>query len=273
MGMDKVVVRAKDKDTNVVDKLKYAVIQTNVWNATQIDGFIEVSSEMDKMDTHVKVNDIELKQRTIFAYPEIAIGNNLMNDPFNKSLTEIVSFPIKLETAIKYEIKLRSQFSINLFKPSNLPFNISYDFWIRKNINSHEHPEENDAEIMIWLYRNEQKPIGTYSGDIKVDCLVNGKEQNIKFSQWVGRGNRWLTISYIIDPVDQNEENDIEISLSKFLAAYLNKIDEKKEIYYLLGIELGSEFGNPDEKRMELSWTLGLYKMKFNGSSFDLLKN
>ncbi len=265
-------ISAEGIKLNQSEKLKYSIIQTNAWNATGIKGVINLSKKGSELLSSININDIELKQRTIFAYPEVALGCNLMGDRFNDDLKKIIDFPIDLDEVIKLNIKLGTAFEIISHEPNELPFNVSYDFWIRRDINKHDHPEEHDCEIMIWLFRNEQKPIGIYSGDVVLKCKINGRDDYVKFSQWVGKGARWLTISYIIDPEWQKEKCNIEIPLSNFLAHSRDKMDQPMEKKYLMGIELGSEFGNPDMKKMKLEWKLSSYELFFKEGVFNLLE-
>ena len=272
MGSRKIDISAEGTKLNQTDTLKYCIIQTNVWNATSINGVINLSLKDSELFSSINIKDIELKQRTIFAYPEVALGCNLMDDRFNDDLKKIIDFPIELDEALKLNIKLKTAFQIISHEPPELPFNVSYDFWIRRDINKHDHPEEHDCEIMIWLYRNEQKPIGKYTGDVVLKCKINGSEEDIKFSQWIGRGGRWLTISYIIDPMWQKEKIDLEIPLSSFLVESRDKMDQPMEKKYLMGMELGSEFGNPGAKKMKLKWKLSSYELIYKEGVFNLLE-
>ena len=242
--------------------VKYGIIQTNMWNTNKIYGNVQIFFGRDFMRTKIEIKDVDLKQMTIFGYPEYAIGYNLMSSAFNPAATKLIHFPMTIEKFIGMDLKLYTKFSIKSFHPSELPFNISYDFWIRHDKEKKDHPEESDYEIMIWLYRQIQSPIGKIHGYTDIYCKVNGKTEILKFSIWIGRGARWLTISFVMESEKQSKDSDIEIPVSKFMELSKKYMENPDGDQWIMGIELGSEFGDKDHLKMGLDWILERYEIR-----------
>ncbi|MHB1440652.1 MAG: GH12 family glycosyl hydrolase domain-containing protein [Cuniculiplasma sp.] len=272
MGEQDFILKSEGEITQVSLPVKYGIIQTNMWNVRKIDGTVQILLGRNYMETKIEIESVDLKQKTIFGYPEYAIGHNLMVSPFNPKSIQLISFPLTVEKFIKRDLKLYTKFSTKRFYPSTLPFNISYDFWIRQNKENNDLPGESDCEIMIWLYRHIQYPIGKNEGYVYIDCRVNGKVERFKFFIWIGRGAKWLTISFVMDPEKQKQEISMEIPVSQFMEVSKKLMENSIEEQYIMGIELGSEFGDTDNLKMGLDWVLEEYGMREHSRKVNLLE-
>ncbi len=271
MSDSEFVLISSGKNTNLSKSLEYGIMQTNMWNMEEFDGNVKMILNGKALNFNIKINDARCKQDTIFGYPEVAVGKNLMNQDFKGDKEFKISFPARVIDIMNNAIKLSTEFSIINFEPCDLPFNLSYDFWI-KDPSSFDMPGEEDYEIMIWLFRNTQKPIGSRTGIEKLRCIMDGKEENVEFSVWVGRGAKWKTITFIMENSNKIKSQSISIFMGDFFkisTKYVENTFLKKSV---MGIEFGTEFGNPSKIRTNLEIKLSRLMISINSEDIDLLE-
>ncbi len=268
----KIKIWSSGNNLNSYSTIKYGAIQTNMWNCNSINGEVSIELDNNVLITDVNLTDADIKQRTIFGYPEITLGLSLMGQSFNKTAKKTLDFPMKLSSLINENIKMVTDFQIDDSSKNELIFNISYDFWIKRDPLIRNRPESDDCEIMIWIYHSKQRPIGVIVDRFNLDCNLNGKKTQIPVDIWKGRGARWLTISFLFDRDMVPESAEISFELKDIFRVAINFMENTDPGQFLMGIELGTEFGNPDSRSTLLHWKLKKYIIENGKKKYNILK-
>ena len=268
------IIEANGREINCSFPIKYGLIQSNMWNLDEMDGYLNISKIQDSLNFNVKIDKAKPKKRTIFGYPEICVGNNLMGQRFNERSDINGKFPSNLKDLLERDVRLLTNFSIDQFAPLTLPFNISYDFWIRRELKLRM-PDQDEYEIMIWMHKNKQKPIGEKKNSITIPCKIEGEYQEFNFDVWYGSAAQWKTITFTTEEDNPFVGMRTEISINEFFRESMKHMGRERKDYdelYLMGLELGSEFGDPDKIIAELIWTLKEYKLIYEKETLNLLE-
>ncbi len=268
---EKIKVTSTANALNSYKEMKYGAIQTNMWNCGSIKGEVSIELFKNEMLTEINLVDASIKQRTIFGYPEIALGLNLMGQHFNENAVKTLEFPMKLSDLMSKDVKMTSEFQIEKVAREDIPFNISYDFWIKNDPLINEVPDKEDCEIMIWLYHSKQHPIGIVVDRIDLECNLNGKKAQIPVDIWKGRGARWLTISLLFDRKLVPNNAEISFELRDVFRIAQSFMENQELGQFLMGVELGTEFGDPDSRETSLAWKLKKYLIETEGKEYNIL--
>ncbi|MCL5665578.1 MAG: hypothetical protein M1315_01925 [Candidatus Thermoplasmatota archaeon] len=248
--------------------MMYGSVCTNLWNLNSATGSVEIFGNRNEcISFRIDLNDIQLKRNTITGYPEICYGSSLVSKPFNPSGTGCFSFPVSLLSLMDQKAEIVISYEIRQYFPSVLPFNLSLDIWILSDPREGKMPGDNDLELMIWIYRHIQTPIGKMERKLLSSADIDGTKRDVEWSVWSGKGNEWKTVSYIIDESFQREKNRVRIDLNAFLGDL--HADEHK--YMVMGVEFGSEFGSPDLPGQKLQWNLKEFSMVFPCGTIEMV--
>ncbi|MGP6239256.1 GH12 family glycosyl hydrolase domain-containing protein [Cuniculiplasma sp. SKW4] len=270
MGKEHILIEAKGREINCSFPTEYGLIQSNMWNLEEMDGFVIISEDEKSLNFNIEIKSGKIKKKTIFGYPEVCVGNNLLGQKFNEKSDIKFQFPVKLKDILEKNINLLTKFSIEDYAPSDLPFNISYDFWIKKDMDIRM-PNSEEYEIMIWVFKNKQRPIGEKMGNTSIQCKIEGNYEECKFDLWYGSASQWKTITFTVDESSSMSGKRMEIPISQFLLESLKYMNKDSGEMYLMGLELGSEFGNPEHTYTKLQWKLEEYGLLAKNTSLNIV--
>lgn len=270
MVEEKTTAQSIDCSQDECVMLSDVTLCTNLWNLSSFKGKISIGKVGKSINTSVDIHDIKTKRNTIFAYPEVMLGRNLVGREVNTLSKPKIIFPIKVETLLSKDFYLDMGFKINKTTIEEMPFNISFDFWLKQDPNSDDMPKNGDIEVMIWMYRHLQKPIGV-SERLAIIKSNSDRDSKTKWEIYEGTGNVWETISFIIDNKSQKRHNVFHINLKDFLNAVAAVSHNKISELYLMGIELGSEFGTPELKVAQIDWDITSYSASYENKSLRIL--
>ncbi len=225
--------------------------------------------------TNIKMDvNTDGKPNYIAGYPSIRYGYN----PKAKaaSIDHFLIFPMRLGslaniqsydhfwTVVKYNISAL---------PSN-PMDFAYDIWISDS----SHPSsvnKNTIELMIWLDQSDLKPTGDSAKitGLNLPCLVNGQFEYLPFDVYEGNtyNGSGATVSFALENptaigsigVDLSSIADTLISLLPTWNINPSWTRDSLNNYYMLDVELGSEFRSNSAAQAKYAWTISEYYFQF----------
>lgn len=257
-------------DNKNVLKLKFGSASTNLWNLESSDGYVKLcKNDKNKFAINVNLDNIKLLRQTIVGYPEIAYGINLISKPFGNQ-ANFLKFPIKADKIIDEKLYVNISYKILSKVPENLPMNISIDLWLENNPVEGNKPDNKDLEIMIWLYRYTQKPIGNLINETKYDDIDSSNNID-RWEVWSGNGNIWKTISYVACYKNEINENSINLPLYKFIDNSKSIFEFNLSEYNQMGIELGCEFGNNNFKSSKIEIEIDKFSISTDNKTIEII--
>jgi len=208
-------------------------ITPNLWAIESAKGSVSVYySAAGRIVTRANIYAIK---GDFGGYPEVFYGRKPfgLNAPYANG--QSVVFPRKV-----WEMsRLICTVDYNLIS-SKMGGNIAYDLWLTNE--AFPSSPSGGVEVMIWLWRRSQIPLGIYTGSVYF--LVN--DFPMRFSIYVGKASGWDVVSILLDDRRMIQKGTVKLNLIDFIGYGLRKLGRSGELY-LQGIEFGTEFTNADQ--------------------------
>ena len=130
--------------------------------------------------------------------------------------------------------------------------NVAYDLWLT----GEEFPSSPNGgvEVMVWLWRRNQIPMGYYSGSALF--MVNGFPT--RFDVYISKGFPWSVVSILLYDRHMIQRGTVMLDLMAFIRRGLSTLGRSYSAY-LQGIEFGTEFTNADQL---FTFTLSKFKIQ-----------
>jgi hypothetical protein len=254
-------------------QLDAALISDNLWGLSSSRGQVTMNY-FPSMG--LLTNTIALEQMNmtggVAGYPEIQYGFS-PNSGNPSSPTTNMIFPMKLGDLASMETLggfwSVVSYAVTPVPPSN-PIDFTYDIWITPS-NAPTAISSMTVELMIWLYANSLTPIGNtprISG-LPLPCLVNGQQEYLLFNVYASTtpGTNGVTVSLVLEsPVNAGL---IGVDLSRIVSLlgselqgwYNSPVWTQSSLsdYYVLDVELGSEFKGDSKFAADYEWAVSRY--------------
>jgi endoglucanase len=223
-------------------------MQLNFWNIEKYDGttWMKFTKANDAVEFFADLTNItpKIREQGVLAYPEVFYGYK----PWDSTGISDKRFP--LPAKISTLADLRFAFKYSFWYADSLPINFAPEIWLTKT----EKPRKvtaGDAEIMIWLYADAQKPAGAIVDSFSSVIVFNGVKKEIKWSIYFASFD-W---DYIVFQASENlpKEGKIELPIKPLITKTKSVVTKnsskiKSEDYdnmYMVDFEIGTEFGYP----------------------------
>jgi hypothetical protein len=261
--------------------LAYGNISENLWNLQSSSGSMQQCIDSSGFSTSISLNPINYINVGPAGYPEYGYGHNMFNSSFGQQ-SPILTFPQRMSVfdslnysaSVTYNLGSSSGRTIISTLPNSyLPTDFAYDLWIEKNPT--QGVQNSDVEVMIDPYNNglvlsygapplppqppciTLPPIGAIcppslwsnAGTFTTTIEVNGKNQSATWEMYTwNAASTSLPHQLIVFVLDQQVSNGtlslkIQDFLNKAEKQVLSAFSEDISSYYLMGIEIGAEFG------------------------------
>ncbi len=251
--------------------LRYGAIGPDLWNLVSANGNTTMKYIGGKLLTNSSFNDVKSNVDTILGYPEVAYGYNLEDQMFGDRQNTSLIFPVKFSAFERLNFTSTANFSFEKLYPSNIPIDFSYDLWLEQNPSSGNMPTSQDLEVMIWMYCQDNQPIGQQIGSFHMDASFNGNTINATWEIWYGKANAWPTVSFILEDPAVTMNSNISLNISKFIIEGGIVSGENLSNHTLMGIEMGNEFGNENLSTNISEWVLSYYSFDVDGSRINII--
>ena len=239
--------------------LPFGVAEADLWNLKTATGYVEQCYQ-NGLTTFISLNKMSLVNSDYFVagYPEIAFGHNYADEEFSNSDNAPIRFPVQLQTLYQSDLWTNVSYSISSNHPSQMDF--AYDLWV-KNSTQIGAPTSEDYEVMI-------EPVDTYfylatppSAILSNEtAIVNGVNQKSSWNMYTfpQGGTKAKLIIFSLSSPKQALNRIISLKPQDFISFASSSMGYNiSESYWLMGIELGSEFYPlPTNTQPSWSWTV-----------------
>jgi len=124
--------------------------------------------------------------------------------------------------------------------PYSMCGNVAFDLWLTHTAEPQD--PSGGLEVMIWLWRRNQEPLGGEYYEAVFPIKVNDREVNVRFKVYVNKNtNPWKVVTFMLPDDRLIEDGKVEINLLSFIEYAISKVGESEDLY-LEGIEFGTEF-------------------------------
>jgi len=213
-------------------------ITSNPWAVQSAEGSVEVNyTGAGKLLIDVQMKDIN---GSFGGYPSIIYGRS----PWNKAWANAqpADFPVQVKQMQELSALTQYDLTFNQFGG-----NIAYDLWLTE---AHFPDGPNGGvEIMVWLWRRENTPLGAYNRTSTKLITVNGLPVNKVFNVYFEKTSAvrdWDVVTFIIDDRQGIRSGKVEIDQLGFINEALELAGRSQDLY-LQDIEFGVEFTNQDQ--------------------------
>ena len=251
--------------------LKYGAIGTDLWNLKQANGSTNMTYNGKYLYVNSSLCSVKSDYDTILGYPEVAYGYNLEDQMFGSNQDGNLVFPMKFSKFKDLDFLATANFSFLRLYPGNIPIDFSYDLWLEQNPSVGHEPTSNDLEVMIWMYYQDNQPIGNKVGTFNTYTTINGHLTNSTWEIWYGSANAWPTVSFILQNPSPVSYSNITLNISKFILEGGNISGENVSNHTLMGIEMGNEFGNESIARNISDWILYYYSFQVGENTIKVI--
>jgi len=213
-------------------------LTTNLWAVQTAEG--SVSMEYTGAGKLIINADLRIINGTFGGYPSIIYGRS----PWSKTIAsdQTAKFPMQIKQMQK--LTCLTNYSLVF---SKIGGNIAYDLWLTETQLPCD--PSNGVEVMIWFFRNNNGPQGSFIGESIKEITINDIVTNRKFLVFVERKSptrNWDVVTYMIDDQQAVPSGKIEIDLLDYVKSALVAIARSEELY-LQGVEFGVEFTNQNQ--------------------------
>ena len=252
--------------------IKYGAIGTDLWNLEKADGNTTMRIGTNGfLSVNSSFSNVSSQDDTILGYPEIAYGYNLEDELFGNSQASSLVFPMSYSSFRDLNFTSQVNYSFEKLSPSNIPIDFSYDLWLEHSPEQGVEPNNNDLEVMIWMYDQDTSPIGTHIGNLSETITLNNHSINATWEIWAGFANPWETVSFVLGSPYNNMSSNISLNLSEFINEAGNVAKLNLSDYKLMGIEMGNEFGNEHIQENISDWILSYYAFSVYNSKIAMV--
>ena len=252
--------------------LKYGAIGTDLWNLKSADGNTNMTVEdSGVLYVNSTFSNVKSNYDTILGYPEIAYGYNLEDEMFGNKQSNDIEFPMKFSKFRNLTFDSTVNYSFTDLSPSSIPIDFSYDLWLEENPTPNVDPNQNDLEVMIWMYCQDNQPIGEKVGTFNSNITFNHKTYNAQWAVWFGKANAWPTVSFVLTNPEVLRESNISLNISKFIAFGGSVSKENMLNHTLMGIEMGNEFGNENIATNVSDWVINYYAFSVGNNTVKII--
>ncbi len=254
--------------------LKYGAFGPDLWNLEKAQGSTLMNiGENGQLTVNSSFKNVISEVYTILGYPEIGYGYNLEDEMFGNAQSSSLIFPMNYHKFSNLNFSSDSNYTFEKLQPSNIPIDFSYDLWLEQNPTPSNQPTNNDLEVMIWMYSQDNHPIGNQIGQYNITISINGHKMLSTWNVFAGRANPWETVSFVLNTKYSSSSSNITLNLSKFI----NKAGEDSHLnlstYTMMGIEIGNEFGNENLANNVSDWSVSYYGFSIGTTDVILIKN
>ncbi len=225
-------------------------ITSNPWAVQTAEGSVAVNyTGAGKLVIEVMMENIS---GSFGGYPSIIYGRS----PWNKVIAS--DQPAKFPMQVKQMQGLSSlvDYSSTFTQISG---NIAYDLWLTDT--QFPNDPNGGVEIMVWFWRNDTAPLGSYVKESLKEIKINDVSTNKTFKVYVegkSAGRDWDVVTFVIDDLQAIKSDRVEVNMLDFIGDALAQISRSEDLY-LQDIEFGVEFTNQDQ-----DFSLELYKFRID---------
>ena len=252
--------------------LKYGAIGTDLWNLKSATGNTNMTVE-DSGFLYVNstFSNVKSDYDTILGYPEVAYGYNLEDEMFGNKQSSEIKFPMEFSQFKNLTFDSTVNYSFTNLSPSSIPIDFSYDLWLEENPSQNVEPNQNDLEVMIWMYCQDNQPIGEKIGTFSSNITFNHKTYDAQWAVWFGKANAWPTVSFVLTNPAVLRNSNISLNISKFID-YGGIVSKENMLNHtLMGIEMGNEFGNENIARNISDWVINYYAFSVGNETVGII--
>jgi len=239
--------------------LNFGGASSDLWNLKSTEGSTEMCYQGSRLSTTVDMKNISGSDQVhvVIAYPHIGYGYGEFDGSFGQ-LSPNLTFPMPIESFERSNVSYIVGYSVTA--PQSQPLNFAYDLWIEGSPQPGHKALLSDLEVMVWLYNATLQPAGVQQGTISTSTLMDGKQTTVNWTVFATKPSSTIRtlITYLLTPPRQS--GSMSLQLGAFVKDAVAKYWQptQQQSYYLMGIELGSEFEAPGNAA-SLSWTVSSF--------------
>lgn len=205
----------------------------------------------------------------VAGYPEILYGYSPNSTSYSSTNASLL-FPMNVSNLVSLESSggfwAVVNYTVAPAPPTN-PVDFTYDIWITSG-NAPIQRSSTTVELMIWLYDNFTNS-DTLQTNLSLSCLVGGLQQNLSFDVYAST-NPPITgarVDFVLETPVSAGTIGVDISkivsmLGPYLQAWYNNPTWNQTTlsnFYVLDIELGSEFKGDSLLEANYDWAISQY--------------
>lgn len=251
--------------------LNYGAFGTDLWNLKSGNGSTVMEYKNRTLFVNSRFCNITTFSDTIIGYPEIGYGYNLEDELFGNAQSAYLSFPMNYSKFRNLNFSSDSNYTFLSLRPGEIPIDFSYDLWLESSPSNGVEPTNTDLEVMIWMYNQDTQPIGTEITTFNSPVIINGTFQMTTWEVWEGRANAWRTVSFVLETPWESSSSNISLNLSRFISDAGNITQTNLSRYFIMGIEMGNEFGNEQYPENISSFAVKYYSFLSDGNEIVLV--
>ncbi len=256
--------------------LTYWLINSDLWNLRSANCDVRMCYQPSGINSTVDLTNVTaglVQAGDFVGYPEVAYGFSARATPFAQ-MNSNLAFPIQLDAFAA--LNLSSSVTYYVAAPRTQPLNFAYDLWIEGNTQPNHGANSTDLELMMWLDNQTFGGSGSQVGLFSTPAVINGSSID-KNSSWGVHVSMPSTqrphelVDYLL--ANPMTGGSVSIQISNFIQdaiAHYWHPPSNPQNYYLMGIELGSEFAAPN-KSASYNWGITDMVLQEQGLSFALI--
>ena len=249
---------------------EFGIGYDDLWNVQSFSGNITTFfTGSGGMEVSANIYHVTAYKNGILGYPSIGYGYSGTDYPQGSSSSQLL-FPMPLTDFSTMGVEAMVNYSFNYYHTPLLPTDFAFDMYLETQPTQGKYPTHNDIEVMVGLYDSYNPFLGSVIGSFNSNVMVNG---HIVTQDWVvyeSHSNAWSTIYFLPTETFYLSSANITISLAPFLI-HATTIVSPTTSFSLMGIELGTEFGNEHFKADSVNWTIYYYLLVVDGVKIPLL--
>jgi len=250
--------------------LNFGGASSDLWNLKSAEGSTEMCYQGSRLSTTVDMKNISGSDHmhVVIAYPHIGYGYGEFDSSFGQ-LSPHLTFPMPVESFERSNVSFSVGYSVTA--PQSQPLNFAYDLWIEGSPQPGHKALLSDLEVMVWLYNETLQPAGVQQGTISTSALMNGEQTTANWTVFATKPSSTIRtlVTYLLTPARQS--GSISLQLGGFIEDAVTKYwHPTLQSYYLMGIELGSEFEAPGNAA-SLSWTVSSFVARDANGSVEIV--
>lgn len=225
----------------------------NVYNAGVSSGELVQCYGARGATTRIRLTSASARRSGPLGYPELAYGNDLLNDPFCRTCHS-QPFPLRVSALLgsPRAYRLSASYELMAAAPPSLVRNLMYDLWLERDPIPGVAPRPGDVEVLVILYHVGRQPCvdGMPTSRLTTRGTFDGRSVITRWTVCRILGGTPATpVAFLLTSPAESPHATISIPPAVFVDSAGRFLGQDLRPDSLLGIELGSEFGACSDPR------------------------
>lgn len=231
--------------------LNYGIAQPNLWNLASASGNMQQCLNSGSLQTSISLSNIQYNGPGPVGYPEIGYGYDLHDHPFGSQGS--LSFPSQVASYANQNYWTSVSYSLEVSTPNNVPQDFTYDLWLKQNPCADSANncalQKGDYEIMVEPFDTSNNIPASWTSvgaPFQEQIIINNIPQTSSWQEYTGPSGtpNASLVAFVLSSPSQYSDATISLKLQDFINAAGGMANKDFSNYYLMGIEVGAEFGS-----------------------------